>query len=82
VILEAQKILAQLFFIGLIGRWTVECRQLPQGPQIGLLCASAEPAKLQIARHPLMQAWSRKLGHASLVTQAGLRRPVHNARLR
>src|SRR5262245_31572524 len=53
---EAQEILAQLFFIELIGRRTVECRQLPHGPQIGLLCASADPAKLQIARHPLTQA--------------------------
>jgi len=62
----SQEILAQLFFIELIGRRTVECRQLPHGPQIGLLCTSAEPAELLIARQR-----SRK--HP-------LRRRVHNAR--
>jgi hypothetical protein len=56
VILDAQKILAQLFFIELIGRRTVECAASRRTARTGILCASAEPAKLQIARYPLSQA--------------------------
>src|SRR5262249_46749920 len=46
----------EVFFIELIAHRTVECRQLPHGPQIVLLCTSAEPAKMRIARHPHTQA--------------------------
>ena len=71
MILEAQEILAQLFFIELIGRRTVECPQLPHGPQIGLLSASAEPAKLQIA-----VIRSRKLGCDAVFTTHDWDSPV------
>ena len=56
MILEIEQVIAQLFFVELIGRQSIECRQLPHGTQVRFLSASAEAAQLKIVCHALAQA--------------------------